>query len=154
MLKPYRIPRYKCQLIKDGHLPLFIKGRIDEATAAVKVFAISLAGLPHEEIHMLMLNGAGRPIGLLKVSQGGLHGCAITARDILRPVVAAGGAAFVLAHNHPSGDPTPSTDDREMTKHITKCAELLGIPMLDHLVVCPETRLFCSVTDELSPTKF
>jgi DNA repair protein RadC len=59
----------------------------------------------------------------------------LTARDVLAPAVKNAAAAILLVHNHPSGDPQPSPDDIEMTKHVSKCAELIGIPLLDHIVV-------------------
>lgn len=147
MLKPYRIKRYKCQLVADGHLPIASNVRVEEAREAARIFSVSLANLPHEEIHALFVNGRGRPVGLVKISQGGLHGCAMTARDLLRPAVVSEAAAIILAHNHPSGDPTPSDDDIQMTKHMTKCCELIGIPLLDHIVCCPEAGLYHSMTE-------
>ena len=107
----------------------------------------ALRMLPHEEIHMLMLNGKQRPIGMVRVAQGGLHGAAITARDILRPAIAAGATAFLIAHNHPSGDPKPSDDDIVMTRHIAKATEVVGVGFLDHLIVCPERGSWSSILE-------
>jgi DNA repair protein RadC len=94
-----------------------------------------LAALDHEEVWLLCLDGRSGLKASVRVAQGGLHGCALTARDVLAPAVKNGAAAILLIHNHPSGDPQPSPDDVEMTKHVAKCAELIGIPLLDHVVV-------------------
>lgn len=94
-----------------------------------------LAALDHEEVWLLCLDGRSGLKASVRVAQGGLHGCALTARDVLAPAVKNGAAAILLVHNHPSGDPQPSQDDVEMTKHVAKCAELIGIPLLDHVVV-------------------
>jgi DNA repair protein RadC len=94
-----------------------------------------LAALDHEEVWLLCLDGRSGLKASVRVAQGGLHGCALTARDVLAPAVKNGAAAILLIHNHPSGDPEPSPDDVEMTKHVAKCAELIGIPLLDHVVV-------------------
>jgi len=94
-----------------------------------------LAALDHEEVWLLCLDGRSGLKSSTRISQGGLHGCALTARDVLSPAVKNGAAAILLIHNHPSGDPQPSPDDVEMTKHVAKCAELIGIPLLDHVVV-------------------
>lgn len=94
-----------------------------------------LAALEHEEVWLLCLDGRSALKASARIAQGGLHGCALTARDVLAPAVKNGAAAILLVHNHPSGDPEPSPDDVEMTKHVAKCAELIGIPLVDHVVV-------------------
>lgn len=94
-----------------------------------------LAALDHEEVWLLCLDGRSGLKASNRIAQGGLHGCALTARDVLTPAVKNGAAAILLVHNHPSGDPQPSPDDIEMTKHVAKCSELIGIPLLDHVVV-------------------
>ncbi len=94
-----------------------------------------LAALDHEEVWLLCLDGRSGLKASVRVAQGGLHGCAHPARDVLAPAVKNAAAAILLIHNHPSGDPEPSPDDVEMTRHVAKCADLIGIPLLDHVVV-------------------
>lgn len=94
-----------------------------------------LAALDHEEVWLLCLDGRSGLKSSTRVAQGGLHGCALTARDVLAPAVKHGAAAILLIHNHPSGDPQPSPDDVEMTRHVAKCADVIGIPLVDHIVV-------------------
>jgi DNA repair protein RadC len=94
-----------------------------------------LAALDHEEVWLLCLDGRSGLKASVRIAQGGLHGCALTARDVLAPAVKNAAAAILLVHNHPSGDPQPSPDDVEMTKHVANCAELVGVPLLDHVVV-------------------
>lgn len=108
---------------------------IDSFEAAADWARPRLAALDHEEVWLLCLDGRSGLKASVRVAQGGLHGCALTARDVLAPAVKNGAAAILLIHNHPSGDPEPSPDDVEMTKHVAKCAELIGIPLLDHVVV-------------------
>lgn len=108
---------------------------IDSFEAAADWARPRLAALDHEEVWLLCLDGRSGLKASVRVAQGGLHGCALTARDVLAPAVKNGAAAILLVHNHPSGDPEPSPDDVEMTKHVAKCAELIGIPLLDHVVV-------------------
>jgi DNA repair protein RadC len=142
----YKVQKYRPRLVKDGVLRVSDRSA-DSYENARGIFFALLANLPHEEVHLLLLNGRAEVIGTVKVGQGGLHGCALTARDVLCPVIAGGAGAFIMAHNHPSGDPTPSADDISMTAHIKKCADIVGIPLLDHIIVCPETRLARSVLD-------
>lgn len=108
---------------------------IDSFEAAADWGRPRLGALEHEEVWLLCLDGRSGLKASVRVAQGGLHGCALTARDILAPAVKNGAAAILLVHNHPSGDPQPSPDDVEMTKHVSRCADLIGIPLLDHVVV-------------------
>lgn len=94
-----------------------------------------LAGLEHEEVWLLLLDGANGLKFVARIAQGGLHGCALTPRDVLRPALRAGASAMVLVHNHPSGDPTPSVEDLEMTRAVAIAGDVVGVPLLDHVVV-------------------
>jgi DNA repair protein RadC len=94
-----------------------------------------LAALDHEEVWVLCLDGRNGLVAALRVAQGGLHGCALTPRDVLRPAVRDGASAIVLVHNHPSGDPTPSVEDTQMTSALAVACEVVGIALLDHVVV-------------------
>lgn len=88
-----------------------------------------------EVMVVVLLDGRNRMIGLAEVARGGLHGCAVSARDILRIAIAGGASAFVLAHNHPSGDPTPSSEDVTMTEKVVEAAQIVGVPCVDHVIV-------------------
>lgn len=94
-----------------------------------------LAGLDHEEVWLLCLDARNGVKSRLRVAQGGQHGCALTPRDILRPAIRDAASGIVLIHNHPSGDPTPSREDVAMTEQVALAADLVGIPLLDHVVV-------------------
>jgi DNA repair protein RadC len=95
----------------------------------------SLVHLEHEELWLLSLDAKNGLRAAERVAQGGIHGCAVTPRDVLRPAVRNGAAAVVVVHNHPSGDPTPSAEDITMTQALAQACMLLGIPLLDHVVV-------------------
>jgi DNA repair protein RadC len=94
-----------------------------------------LARLDHEQVWLLVLDGRNRLRSAQRVAQGGLHGCALTPGDVLRPAVRDAGSAMVLVHNHPSGDPEPSPEDLVMTRRVATAGELLGVPLLDHVIV-------------------
>lgn len=94
-----------------------------------------LAGLDHEEVWVLCVNASGHLQSTFLVGRGGIHGCGLLSRDILVPVVRDGASAFVLVHNHPSGDPTPSAEDVELTRSLEAAARTLCVPLLDHVVV-------------------
>ena len=74
-------------------------------------------------------------IGHNPVTLGSLDTCYIHAREVFRPAIIAAGAAVVLMHNHPSGDPTPSEGDIKATRDLIKAGQLLKIELLDHVIV-------------------
>lgn len=88
-----------------------------------------------EAFAILMLNARHKTIGFYLVSIGTLNSSAVHPREIFRAAIAVGAARIVLAHHHPSGDSSPSPEDREVTKRLTECGELLGITVLDHVVI-------------------
>jgi len=84
---------------------------------------------------VLAIDGRNHMRGARRAAAGGLHGLHVKARDPLRIALREGASAFVLVHNHPSGDPTPSGDDIEFTRAILAGAEAIGTPLIDHVVV-------------------
>lgn len=69
------------------------------------------------------------------VAIGTVTGVEVHPRDVFRAAIAANAAGIVVLHNHPSGDPTPSIEDVELTRRLKACGDLLGIPVIDHVVV-------------------
>lgn len=94
-----------------------------------------LVHLEHEEVWLLCLDGRNALASARRVAQGGAHGCALTPRDVLTPALREAASAIVLVHNHPSGDPTPSPEDAHMTRVLAGACEVVGVPLLDHVVV-------------------
>ena len=91
--------------------------------------------LSHEELWLLALDTRHRLVSVRRVAQGGGQSCGTTVKEILRVGLRAGASAFLLVHNHPSGDPTPSAEDARMTVEVSRAAEIVGMPLLDHVVV-------------------
>ncbi len=115
----------------------------DRSTAASALDVVRwargrLASLSHEELWALLLDARNRIVGERLLARGGLHACAITARDVLRPVVREASSAFLLVHNHPGGDPCPSREDVAFTRQIAAGATTLGVTLVDHVVVARE----------------
>lgn len=95
-----------------------------------------------EEVQELFLvfylNVKNKVIGYQEVARGTLNACVVAPADVFRGAIMAGAASVIIAHNHPSGEPTPSDEDRRLTARIKKAGELLGIRVLDHVVVADE----------------
>ncbi|HEX9619104.1 MAG TPA: DNA repair protein RadC [Polyangiaceae bacterium] len=94
-----------------------------------------LAGLEHEELWLLSLDGQGGLKSTRRIAQGGVHGCALAARDVLVPALRDAASAIVVVHNHPSGDPAPSREDVHMTRELCRACDAVAVPLLDHVVV-------------------
>jgi len=109
-----------------------------------------LATLEHEEVWLLSLDGKYGLKSARRIAQGGLHGCALLTRDVLSPALRDGASAIVLVHNHPSGDPTPSAEDVAMTRAVRVAGELIGIPLIDHVVVARTGARSLSETNSAS----
>ena len=94
-----------------------------------------LGALRKEEFHIILLDGKNRPMREVRVSEGSLTASLVHPREVFLPAIEDAAAAIILVHNHPSGDPTPSPEDRAITKRLREAGELLGIHVLDHVVI-------------------
>jgi len=94
-----------------------------------------LGGLSKEHFVAVLLNTKNHVLRVETISVGTLDSSLIHPRECFRPAVTAGCASVIFAHNHPSGDPTPSAQDKEITHRLQEAGELLGIPVLDHLII-------------------
>lgn len=118
-----------------------VAGRIENGasfTSSAEVFAHFrglLAGLRHEVFCVLLLDAKHRKLRDLRVSEGSLTAAIVHPREVFAPALRESAAALVLAHNHPSGDPAPSAEDREITRRLREAGEILGIRVLDHVIV-------------------
>ncbi len=94
-----------------------------------------LRDVPHERFVVVLLDGRHRWIREVVVSQGTLTASLVHPREVFRPALREPSAAVILVHNHPSGDPTPSREDVEITARLVRAGELLGVHVLDHVIV-------------------
>ncbi len=113
-------------------LPL---GRASGPERVGQVYAGRLGGEVTEHLFVLALDGRRRFLAEIEVARGGAHAAAVTPGDVFRPLIRAGAMACILVHNHPSGDPTPSREDVAMTQAVQQIGEVVGIPLIDHIVV-------------------
>ena len=88
-----------------------------------------------ECFHVVLLDVRGRLLRAVQVAEGSLTQCPVSPRDALRPAVREGAHGVVFVHNHPSGDPSPSPDDVDLTERLRSAAELVGILPRDHVIV-------------------
>src|SRR5262245_61217262 len=101
---------------------------------------------PRERFAVVYLDTKHRPIAVHEAHVGTCNSSPVHPREVFAPAVGLAATAIVVAHNHPSGDPTPSAEDRAVTERLRLAGELLGIALLDHLVI-GDARYF-SFADE------
>jgi len=94
-----------------------------------------LKDLKKEQFRVLLLDIKNRIIKEVLISQGSLTSSIVHPREVIKPVIKDSAASVIFIHNHPSGDPEPSTDDIEITNRLCKSCSILGISVLDHIIV-------------------
>ncbi|MCK6478692.1 MAG: DNA repair protein RadC [Planctomycetes bacterium] len=98
-------------------------------------FSPRLKDLPKEQFFAVLLDGKNRVMRDYRVSEGSLTASLVHPREVFAPAIRDSAGALVFVHNHPSGDPTPSVEDVEITRRLCAVADLVGIRVLDHVVV-------------------
>jgi DNA repair protein RadC len=105
-----------------------------------------LAHLDHEVFHVMCLDTKHKLLRDQRVVEGGLTSCSVLPREAFSPALRSAACAVAFCHNHPSGDPTPSTDDLVLTARLKQAGAVLGIKVLDHIII-GESR-YVSLVDE------
>ena len=127
------IPRLRISVVREG------RARYSEPLRlSADVFGFlqrKAARWDREHFLMLPLDGRNRVLGFEIVSVGTLTASLVHPREVFKTAILANAAAIIVAHNHPSGDPTPSAEDRAITQRLKDAGELLGIRLLDHVVL-------------------
>ena len=106
---------------------------------AVELLRSFIGPADREHFVLLALDNKNKPVLLNAVSVGILNASVVHPREVFKAAIIANAAAVIVAHNHPSGDVTPSPEDREVTDRLKKAGELLGIELMDSLVVSDQT---------------
>ena len=94
-----------------------------------------MGSLAAEAVHVLFLDAGLRLIRREAMFRGTINECPFYAREVVRRGLELGAASLILVHNHPSGDPTPSRDDRKRTRDLIQAARLFDIQVVDHLII-------------------
>ncbi len=94
-----------------------------------------MVGLDHEELWVMNLNARNRMLSVNRLYSGSVNASQVRVGEVFKPAIRESASALLIAHNHPSGDPSPSPDDIAITRAITMAGKLLDIDVLDHLVI-------------------
>lgn len=129
------ISKQKLQLIKEQEFKYNekITSTIDLVNFIREI--IKIQNEPQEVIYLLTLNTKNQVISFTEVARGGINFCNLSMYEIFKRVLLSNSLKFILIHNHPSGDVTPSKKDIDITERIKKNAEMLQVQFLDHLII-------------------
>ena len=91
--------------------------------------------LDQEHLRILLLNTRNEVLGIQEIYVGNVNSSVVRAAEVFRPAVQANAPSIIVVHNHPSGDPAPSSQDVDITNELISAGKLLGIELLDHVVL-------------------
>ena len=144
--RPYAAPIYTITLVRERQLP-WPRVQLRQAADAAALLRAYLRGVDREHFVVVLLDRKHRVIGLNTVSVGSLTASLAHPREVFKPALVSNAAAILCGHNHPSGDPQPSQEDRVITARLVEAGRLLGIPILDHVIVGDGTAAYYSFAD-------
>jgi len=109
--------------------------RIRSPAEVQRFYGPRLRDLAVEEFHVLALGSQGQVLADLLITRGILNSSLVHPREVFRAAIAEAAAGIIVVHNHPSGDPTPSADDRAVTRQLVDAGRVLDVPVQDHVIV-------------------
>jgi DNA repair protein RadC len=109
--------------------------RIREPEDVLRLFGPRLRDLQVEEFHLLALDSQSQVLREVLITRGLLNSSLVHPREVFRAAIAEAAAGIIVVHNHPSGDPTPSAEDRAATKQLCSAGRLLDVPLYDHVII-------------------
>ena len=145
--RPYRVPIYRVMLVREASTALE-QPQIRSSRDAAVVFREYLGNVDREHFLVAMLDQKNKVIGINTVSMGSLTASVVHPREVMKPAILSNAAALLCCHNHPSGAPQPSQEDRALTKRLVDAGQLLGITVLDHLILGDGSESYYSFADE------
>lgn len=146
-MKSYTWRRVHVSLVRErAPEPYEAKRAMRSGADAASLLRAFLGDDPRERFVAIYLDIRNVVLGIHEVSVGTAGGAMVHPREVFGPAMTLAASAVVVAHNHPSGDPTPSSEDKTVTDRLRSVGELVGIQLLDHVVM--GTERFYSFADE------
>ena len=129
------VQRYDIRLVRDGRIAVDATPIIRTPQDTLPVLEPELSELAYERFIALALSTKNHVSAVLPVSSGSLNASIVHPRELFQRAILANCASLILAHNHPSGDPTPSPEDVSLTRKLIDAGLLIDIPILDHVIL-------------------
>lgn len=145
-MKEYGLKQVSIRLIEAASL--FSDEPVTSPEVAVKVLAREFQQFDRELISVINLQADLRPINTNLVTVGSLSSAMVHPREIFKSAILSNAESIIMIHNHPSGNLTLSEYDRQITERIQKAGELLGIPLLDHIITGKNGEFYSIMEDK------
>jgi len=126
---------YEIKVVRERRQGYGSLRRVRNARDVYEAFRNHFEPVDREQFLAVLLDGRHHVIGFHVVAVGTLTAALVHPREVFKAAILASAGAIVLVHNHPSGDPEPSAEDRALTERLTKAGELMGIEVIDHVVI-------------------
>jgi len=120
---------------RTASLPIQQKLKINEPEVVFKKFEPQMGHLKKEVFMVLILNSANVLLRDVRISEGILNSSLVHPREVFQPAILESAASIILLHNHPSGEVTPSQEDKNITYRLVEAGKLMDIPVLDHIII-------------------
>lgn len=132
------IKKYSVALVKESaHKYADISVRLDEPEKIVTYadLVLNFAAMTKENFVLIPVDTKLKPLGVFVITTGTINASLVSTRDVFQAALLCNAASIFVLHNHPSGDPTPSMQDKEITKKLIDAGKLMEIPLVDHVIV-------------------
>lgn len=146
MKEPFQLDVVSVRLVRNA--PIFSDRKINHPEDAIAVVGELLSEMDREVICVINLKTDGTPINCNFASMGAINQAVAEPRELFKSAILSNATHMILVHNHPSGNVMPSKEDTMLTDRILKLADLIGIPLLDHVIVGGDNRNYFSFKDK------
>ena len=150
-MKEYHFYAYKLHMVKEQEIHFLSDQAIHNSFSGsqlIKNVIRQLGQTDRENFVVVMLNTKLKPIGTNLVSTGSLTRSIVQPREVVKAAINMPCRSLILGHNHPSGDPSPSMEDKKITRMIMASAHLFDLEILDHIIVDMDSDTYLSFADE------
>lgn len=145
------VKKWEVKLVRESSKKYEIDGmRVTSPMDAAKIVnsVFELTEEPREKFVMLAFDTKLNVIGAFEVFTGSVNSSLVHPREIFQRLLLVNATSFVVAHNHPSGDPTPSREDIEVTRRLNEAAQMMGIQFIDHMIIGDDASRYVSLKEK------
>ena len=142
-----KIEYVKCKLVREKECEY--EPIQAPSTAAEILLDLGLNEATEEYMYLLCLNCRGKITAIHEVAHGTLSDCPMSSRSVFARALLSSAASIIVAHNHPSGDPSPSQSDIDVTEKLKKAGILMDIPVIDHLIIASDKSYYSFKANEM-----
>lgn len=135
-----RIDIVSLKMVRESSI-LYADRRISSPNTVVNLFRSFLEDCDREKLIVCCLNSKNEPTSITTVSVGSLNSSVVHPREVFKTAIMSNAASIIIAHNHPSGDTTPSKEDKDITLRLKEAGDIIGIKLLDHIIIGYEKYL-------------